>query len=139
MPRRQKSEPVVPKSLIDRDGDAANNGTGFGKPAKDLSHQLRAGALSRLSHRLSLKMKPGERQVVAGPQRLGNHLSQSRGDCSNGRRSRSASSPSTGFRSIYNGSRGKSRAVGGSHRRAAGRPGGIHGRRVRRSERARYW
>jgi FtsP/CotA-like multicopper oxidase with cupredoxin domain len=31
------SEPVVPKNLIDRDGDAANNGTGFGKPAKDLS------------------------------------------------------------------------------------------------------
>jgi FtsP/CotA-like multicopper oxidase with cupredoxin domain len=30
-------EPVVPKMLIDRDGDAANNGTGFGKPAKDLS------------------------------------------------------------------------------------------------------
>ncbi len=32
-----KSEPVVPKLMIDRDGDAANNGTGFGKPAKDLS------------------------------------------------------------------------------------------------------
>ena len=32
-----KSEPVVPKCMIDRDGDAANNGTGFGKPAKDLS------------------------------------------------------------------------------------------------------
>ena len=32
-----KPEPVVPKMLIDRDGDAANNGTGFGKPAKDLS------------------------------------------------------------------------------------------------------
>ncbi len=32
-----KSEPVVPKLYIDRDGDAANNGTGFGKPAKDLS------------------------------------------------------------------------------------------------------
>ena len=32
-----KSEPVVPKMLFDRDGDAANNGTGFGKPAKDLS------------------------------------------------------------------------------------------------------
>ena len=31
------SEPVVPRMLIDRDGDAANNGTGFGKPAKDLS------------------------------------------------------------------------------------------------------
>jgi FtsP/CotA-like multicopper oxidase with cupredoxin domain len=32
-----KSEPVVPRTLIDRDGDSANNGTGFGKPAKDLS------------------------------------------------------------------------------------------------------
>jgi FtsP/CotA-like multicopper oxidase with cupredoxin domain len=32
-----KSEPVVPKMLVDRDGDAANTGTGFGKPAKDLS------------------------------------------------------------------------------------------------------
>lgn len=32
-----KSEPVVPRILIDRDGDSANNGTGFGKPAKDLS------------------------------------------------------------------------------------------------------
>jgi FtsP/CotA-like multicopper oxidase with cupredoxin domain len=32
-----KSEPVLPKLLIDRDGDAANNGTGFGKPARDLS------------------------------------------------------------------------------------------------------
>jgi FtsP/CotA-like multicopper oxidase with cupredoxin domain len=32
-----KSEPVIPKVLFERDGDAANNGTGFGKPAKDLS------------------------------------------------------------------------------------------------------
>ena len=32
-----KSEPVVPKTQIDSDGDAANNGTGYGKPAKDLS------------------------------------------------------------------------------------------------------
>ncbi len=32
-----RSEPVVPKLLIDRDGDSANNGTGFGRPAKDLS------------------------------------------------------------------------------------------------------
>jgi FtsP/CotA-like multicopper oxidase with cupredoxin domain len=32
-----KSEPVVPHTLIDRDGDSANNGTGFGRPAKDLS------------------------------------------------------------------------------------------------------
>jgi len=32
-----KWEPIVPKMLFDRDGDAANMGTGFGKPAKDLS------------------------------------------------------------------------------------------------------
>jgi len=32
-----KSEPVVPHTFIDRDGDSANNGTGFGRPAKDLS------------------------------------------------------------------------------------------------------
>jgi FtsP/CotA-like multicopper oxidase with cupredoxin domain len=32
-----KSEPVVPHNLIDRDGDSANNGTGYGRPAKDLS------------------------------------------------------------------------------------------------------
>ena len=32
-----KSEPVVPRGLIDRDGDALNNNTGFGKPARDLS------------------------------------------------------------------------------------------------------
>jgi FtsP/CotA-like multicopper oxidase with cupredoxin domain len=32
-----KSEPVLPKMLIDKDGDTVNTGTGFGKPAKDLS------------------------------------------------------------------------------------------------------
>ena len=32
-----KWEPVVPKMLVDQDGDAANTGTGYGKPAKDLS------------------------------------------------------------------------------------------------------
>jgi FtsP/CotA-like multicopper oxidase with cupredoxin domain len=31
------SEPKVPPTLIERDGDASNNGTGFGRPAKDLS------------------------------------------------------------------------------------------------------
>jgi FtsP/CotA-like multicopper oxidase with cupredoxin domain len=35
-----KSEPVVPKLFIDHDGDSANNGTGFGLPAKDLSVNL---------------------------------------------------------------------------------------------------
>jgi FtsP/CotA-like multicopper oxidase with cupredoxin domain len=32
-----KSEPVLPKMLVDQDGDALNTATGFGKPAKDLS------------------------------------------------------------------------------------------------------
>jgi len=31
------SEPVVPKPVLDPDGDVANNNTGFGKPARDLS------------------------------------------------------------------------------------------------------
>lgn len=31
------SEPVVPKPILDPDGDVANNNTGFGKPARDLS------------------------------------------------------------------------------------------------------
>jgi FtsP/CotA-like multicopper oxidase with cupredoxin domain len=32
-----KAEPVVPKPILDPDGDVANNNTGFGKPARDLS------------------------------------------------------------------------------------------------------
>jgi FtsP/CotA-like multicopper oxidase with cupredoxin domain len=32
-----KSEPVVGKMMLDKDGDTANTGTGFGTPAKDLS------------------------------------------------------------------------------------------------------
>jgi FtsP/CotA-like multicopper oxidase with cupredoxin domain len=32
-----KSEPVVPPPTLDPDGDIANNNTGFGKPARDLS------------------------------------------------------------------------------------------------------
>jgi FtsP/CotA-like multicopper oxidase with cupredoxin domain len=31
------SEPVVPKSILDPDGDVANNNAGYGKPARDLS------------------------------------------------------------------------------------------------------
>jgi FtsP/CotA-like multicopper oxidase with cupredoxin domain len=32
-----KSEPVVSKMMLDHDGDAANTGMGYGRPAKDLS------------------------------------------------------------------------------------------------------
>src|SRR5271170_833331 len=57
-----KSEPVVPKMLIDRDGDSANNGTGFGKPAKDLSINFVPVPYPDYPTAL-LKMQPGERQL----------------------------------------------------------------------------
>jgi FtsP/CotA-like multicopper oxidase with cupredoxin domain len=56
-----KSEPVVPKMLIDRDGDAANNGTGFGKPAKDLSINFVPVPYPDYPP-AAIKMKPGEQQ-----------------------------------------------------------------------------
>jgi FtsP/CotA-like multicopper oxidase with cupredoxin domain len=57
-----KSEPVVPKMLIDRDGDSANNGTGFGKPAKDLSVNFVPVPYPDYPPAV-IKMKPGERQL----------------------------------------------------------------------------
>jgi FtsP/CotA-like multicopper oxidase with cupredoxin domain len=57
-----KSEPVVPKMLIDRDGDAANNGTGFGKPAKDLSINFVPVPYPDYPP-ASMRMRPGERQL----------------------------------------------------------------------------
>ena len=57
-----KAEPVVPKMMIDRDGDSANNGTGFGKPAKDLSVNFVPVPYPDYPT-ASIKMKPGERQL----------------------------------------------------------------------------
>ena len=57
-----KSEPVVPKMFIDRDGDSANNGTGFGKPAKDLSVNFVPVPYPDYPP-ASIMMKPGERQL----------------------------------------------------------------------------
>ena len=57
-----KSEPVVPKMFIDRDGDSANNGTGFGKPAKDLSVNFVPVPYPDYPPAI-LKMKPGQRQL----------------------------------------------------------------------------
>jgi FtsP/CotA-like multicopper oxidase with cupredoxin domain len=57
-----KSEPAVPKNLIDRDGDAANNGTGFGMPAKDLSVNFVPVPYPDYPA-ASITMKPGERQL----------------------------------------------------------------------------
>ena len=57
-----KSEPVVPKFLVDRDGDAANTGTGFGKPAKDLSINYVPVPFPDYSPGI-IEMKPGEKQL----------------------------------------------------------------------------
>jgi FtsP/CotA-like multicopper oxidase with cupredoxin domain len=57
-----KWEPVVPKMLIDHDGDAANNGTGFGKPAKDLSINYVPVPYPDYPP-ARIEMKPAERQL----------------------------------------------------------------------------
>jgi FtsP/CotA-like multicopper oxidase with cupredoxin domain len=57
-----RSEPVVPHFLIDRDGDAANNGTGFGKPAKDLSINYVPVPYPDYPP-ATLEMRPEERQL----------------------------------------------------------------------------
>jgi len=57
-----KSEPVLPKNLVDHDGDAANNGTGFGKPAKDLSVNFVPVPYPNYPP-AEIKMKPDERQL----------------------------------------------------------------------------
>ena len=57
-----KSEPVVPRMLIDRDGDSANNGTGFGKPARDLSINFVPVPFPDYPP-ATIRMKPGERQL----------------------------------------------------------------------------
>jgi len=57
-----KWEPVIPKMLIDRDGDAANTGTGFGKPAKDLS--INFVPVPYPDYRpAAIEMKPEEQQL----------------------------------------------------------------------------
>ena len=57
-----KWEPVVPKMLFDRDGDAANTGTGFGKPAKDLSINFVPVPYPDY-HPAIIEMKPDEQQL----------------------------------------------------------------------------
>jgi FtsP/CotA-like multicopper oxidase with cupredoxin domain len=57
-----KSEPVLPKMLLDRDGDAANNGTGFGRPAKDLSINFVPVPYPDYPT-AKIEMKPEERQL----------------------------------------------------------------------------
>jgi len=56
------SEPVVPRRFIDRDGDSANNATGFGMPAKDLSLNYVPVPYPDYPP-AQIAMKPGERQL----------------------------------------------------------------------------
>jgi FtsP/CotA-like multicopper oxidase with cupredoxin domain len=56
------SEPVVPRSQIDSDGDTTNSGTGFGKPAKDLSVNFVPVPYPDYPP-AKITMKPGERQL----------------------------------------------------------------------------
>jgi FtsP/CotA-like multicopper oxidase with cupredoxin domain len=57
-----KSEPVVPKPVLDSDGDSGNNNTGYGKPAKDLSVNYVSVPYPDYPP-ASMKIKPGERQL----------------------------------------------------------------------------
>jgi len=57
-----KSEPVVPKMLVDRDGDTANTGTGSGRPAKDLSINYISVPYPDYTP-AKIRMKPGEQQL----------------------------------------------------------------------------
>lgn len=56
------AEPVVPKPVLDTDGDVANNNSGFGKPARDLSVNFVPVAYPDYPP-AKIVLKPGERQL----------------------------------------------------------------------------
>jgi FtsP/CotA-like multicopper oxidase with cupredoxin domain len=56
------AEPVVPKPIFDADGDAANNNTGFGRPARDLSINFVPAPYPEYTP-ARIVMRPNERQV----------------------------------------------------------------------------
>jgi FtsP/CotA-like multicopper oxidase with cupredoxin domain len=57
-----KSEPVVPKNQIDSDGDTTNSGTGFGRPAKDLSVNFVPVPYPDYPPAI-IRMKPGQQEL----------------------------------------------------------------------------
>lgn len=57
-----RSEPVIPKILLDADGDALNTHTGYGKPAKDLSVNFVPVPYPDYPPAV-LRIRPGERQL----------------------------------------------------------------------------
>jgi FtsP/CotA-like multicopper oxidase with cupredoxin domain len=56
------AEPVVPKPILDPDGDVANNNTGFGKPARDLSVNFVPAPYPDYTP-AKITLKPKERQL----------------------------------------------------------------------------
>ncbi len=56
------SEPAVPKVLLDHDGDTANTGLGYGRPAKDLSINFVPVPYPDYQPAI-IQMKPEERQL----------------------------------------------------------------------------
>jgi len=56
------AEPVVPQTPLDSDGDAGNNNTGFGKPAKDLSVNFVPVPYPDYPP-ATIRLKPGARQL----------------------------------------------------------------------------
>jgi FtsP/CotA-like multicopper oxidase with cupredoxin domain len=57
-----QTEPVMPKVRVDHDGDTVNTGTGFGRPAKDLSLNFVPVPYPDYPP-AKIKMKPQERQL----------------------------------------------------------------------------
>ncbi len=57
-----KTEPLMPKLRVDHDGDTVNTGTGFGKPAKDLSLNFIPVPYPDYPPAV-MRMKPQERQL----------------------------------------------------------------------------
>jgi len=57
-----RSEPLVPQILLDADGDSANNHTGYGRPAKDLSVNFVPVPYPYYPPAL-IRIRPGERQL----------------------------------------------------------------------------
>ena len=113
------------KMLIDRDGDAANNGTGFGKPAKDLSINFVPVPYPDYPP-ATIEMKPGERQlwrVLNASAITYLNLAVLLADT---RRSRSAWWRIDGVPFDDNGSPATPHRVARSHRRSAGRPRRVH-------------
>ncbi len=117
------SEPVVPKFMIDRDGDAANNGTGFGKPAKDLSINYVPVPYPDYPPGV-IQMRPGERQLWRVSECFRDHVSQSGGPVS--AIAATARPGSDGWCAHRSEWCGRARQLANASRRSTGRARGVY-------------